>query len=195
MRQLTFLILLFLTIPGLFGAEEGLASWYGGKFQGRLTANGERFDTNKLTAAHKTLPFNTMVRVTNLETGRHVEVRINDRGPFVEGRIIDLSRAAAEEIGMTGQGVAKVRVEPLTSLKSPLMRIYIIQVGAYSIAENAREVKDRLRAEGLPVILEKAGDGIFRVQVVNIMHTSLESTKSKLKKLGFNSLLIRQYGG
>ena len=80
--------------------ESGLATWYGGRFHGRKTASGERFDTRRLTAAHKTLPFNTMVEVTNLQNGRRVTVRINDRGPFGGGRIIDLSRAAAEAIGM-----------------------------------------------------------------------------------------------
>ena len=90
--------------------ETGYASWYGGKFQGRLTANGEIFDTNKLTAAHRTLDFNTVVKVTNLTNGKSVEVRINDRGPFVDDRIIDLSRAAAAAIDMVGAGIAPVEV-------------------------------------------------------------------------------------
>jgi rare lipoprotein A len=80
----------------------GKASWYGPGFHGRLTANGERFNTNALTAAHKSLPFGTRVRVTNGRTGRAVVVRINDRGPFVQGRVIDLSKAAAKAIGMSG---------------------------------------------------------------------------------------------
>ena len=92
---------------------QGLASWYGKKFQGRLTANGERFDMRRLTAAHRTLPFGTRVRVTNLENGRMVIVRINDRGPFVAGRIIDLSFAAGKKIGIIGTGVAPVRLEIL----------------------------------------------------------------------------------
>lgn len=91
----------------------GLASWYGREFDGRRTASGERFDMNRLTAAHRTLPFNTRVRVTNLENGRSVEVRINDRGPFVEGRIIDLSYRAARKIGMVKPGLARVRLEVL----------------------------------------------------------------------------------
>ena len=92
-------------------AEEGLASWYGGKFQGRRTASGEIFDTRQLTAAHRSLPFGTRVLVTNLENGRSVEVRINDRGPFVAGRVVDLSRAAATALGIIGPGLARVRVE------------------------------------------------------------------------------------
>jgi rare lipoprotein A len=95
--------------------EEGLASWYGGKFQGRQTASGEIFDTNQPTAAHKTLPFGTIVRVTNLENGKSTVVRINDRGPFIPGRIIDLSRASALAIGLAGTGVARVRIEELRS--------------------------------------------------------------------------------
>lgn len=80
--------------------ESGLATWYGGRFHGRKTANGERFNARRLTAAHKTLPFNTLAEVTNLQNGRRVTVRINDRGPFSDEHIIDLSRAAAEAIGM-----------------------------------------------------------------------------------------------
>jgi rare lipoprotein A len=86
----------------------GLASWYGEKFHGRRTASGERFDMNELTAAHPSLPFGTRLRVRNPRNGREVEVRINDRGPFTGGRIIDLSRAAAEAIGLIQAGVAPV---------------------------------------------------------------------------------------
>jgi rare lipoprotein A len=95
----------------VFAVQEGEASWYGPGFAGRTTSNGEIFDPAEMTAAHRTLPFGTRVRVTNLETGSSVEVRINDRGPFKAGRIIDLSRAAADRIGMLASGVARVRVE------------------------------------------------------------------------------------
>lgn len=92
--------------------EEGMASWYGPGFNGRKTANGERFDTNELTCAHKTLPFNTLLKVTNVSNGRYTIVRVNDRGPYAKGRIIDLSHAAKSEIGM--DGLAKVRIEEYT---------------------------------------------------------------------------------
>ncbi len=82
--------------------QRGHASWYGPGFHGRLTANGERFNTHALTAAHRTLPFGTRVRVVNQKTGRSVVVRINDRGPFIKGRIIDLAHSAARQIGMSG---------------------------------------------------------------------------------------------
>ncbi|WP_249171893.1 septal ring lytic transglycosylase RlpA family protein [Erythrobacter sp. JK5] len=89
----------------------GVASFYGRKFHGRRTANGERFDMSALTAAHRTLPFGTLVRVTNPRNGREVTVRINDRGPFVRGRSIDLSRAAAEQLGMISRGHASVELD------------------------------------------------------------------------------------
>lgn len=92
---------------------KGVASYYGAKFHGRKTASGARFDQEKLTAAHKTLPFGTPVRVTNLRNGETVDVRINDRGPFHKGRVIDLSKGAAREIGMLSAGLASVKVEVL----------------------------------------------------------------------------------
>jgi rare lipoprotein A (peptidoglycan hydrolase) len=95
------------------GGYSGMASWYGGGFHGRKTASGERFNMNALTAAHRSLPFGTRVLVTNTRNGRSVEVRINDRGPFVGGRVIDLSRAAASQIGLTASGVAPVRLAVL----------------------------------------------------------------------------------
>jgi rare lipoprotein A len=88
--------------------ETGIASWYGPGFQGNLTANGEVYDMNGISAAHKTLPFGTLVRVIDLETGRSIVVRINDRGPFVEGRIIDLSKGAAQKLGMVERGIIQV---------------------------------------------------------------------------------------
>ena len=100
--------------PALLGGEaarefeRGSASWYGGIFHGRRTASGERFDMHALTAAHRTLPFGTLVRVHSLVNGRDVDVRITDRGPFIHNRIIDVSRAAAEELGMLGAGFKKV---------------------------------------------------------------------------------------
>jgi rare lipoprotein A len=102
--------------------EEGVASWYGPNFVGRPTANGEIFDPSELTAAHKFLPFDTRVLVTDLASGRSVVVRINDRGPFVGDRIIDLSRAAAESIDMIGSGTARVRLQvaPLASGEHPV---------------------------------------------------------------------------
>lgn len=103
--------------------EEGLASWYGPGFHGRSTANGETFDKWELTAAHPTLPMPSLVRVTHLKTGKQIVVRINDRGPFAKGRIIDLSRRAAEELGTIGEGVARVRVEYMPEESAKLMEL------------------------------------------------------------------------
>ena len=94
----------------------GNASWYGSKFQGKKTSNGEKFNKNKLTAAHKDLPFNTMVLVTNLKTKKSVVVRINDRGPFRANRIIDLSEEAAEEIELKKEGIAYIKLQVLTPI-------------------------------------------------------------------------------
>src|SRR5688500_19631680 len=91
-------------------SETGVASYYAHKYHGRTTASGERFDMNDLTAAHKTLPFGTRVRVTNLDNGKSVTVRVNDRGPFVKGRVIDLSLAAAKKVDMVHAGLANVEV-------------------------------------------------------------------------------------
>ncbi len=97
--------------------KEGIASWYGPGFHGRRTANGERYNQNALTAAHKSLPFDTKVRVINLTNDKEVIVRINDRGPFVRGRIIDLSKKAARQIAMLGSGTARVRIETIEPKK------------------------------------------------------------------------------
>ena len=97
----------------------GMASWYGAWHRGRATANGEPFDDHAFTAAHRSLPFGTVLRVTNLATGRVVTVRINDRGPYVQGRILDLSGAAAKALGITRGGLARVRIEQIASSKTP----------------------------------------------------------------------------
>jgi rare lipoprotein A len=100
--------------------QNGLASWYGTEEQGKLTANGERFDRKKFTAASRKLPFNTMVRVTNRENGRSVEVRINDRGPFTKNRLLDLSEAAAKALDMKKSGVTPIKIEVLEQAQPPL---------------------------------------------------------------------------
>jgi len=114
----------------------GRASWYGGKFHGRKTASGERFDKNRLTAAHRTLPFGTRVRVTNLENSRSVVVRINDRGPFGRRkRIIDLSEAAARRLRMISAGVVRVRVEVLELGDGKRLRGELLELLRRAVAE------------------------------------------------------------
>ncbi|MFP4376086.1 MAG: septal ring lytic transglycosylase RlpA family protein [Spirochaetales bacterium] len=165
----------------------GYASWYGGKFQGRLTANGERFDTNLLTAAHKTLPFDTIVEVTHLDNGRTVQVRINDRGPFVEGRVIDLSRAAAEAIDMTAQGIAMVEVRIIGRIEPQ----FTIQIGSYAERQNARAVRDSLLESGIDAEIEQSRQ-VHRVIMKDILESELEREKARLAELGHESVLVRQ---
>ncbi|HVZ39585.1 MAG TPA: septal ring lytic transglycosylase RlpA family protein [Candidatus Kapabacteria bacterium] len=99
--------------PGMLLVQEGDASYYADAFEGRRTASGETFSQSERTAAHRTYPFGTILRVTNLKSGQSTEVRVNDRGPFKETRVLDVSRRAAEEIGLTRDGVARVRIEVL----------------------------------------------------------------------------------
>ena len=127
--------------------ETGIASWYGEDFHGKKTANGERYDMHAMTAAHRTLPFSTRVRVTNLDNGNKTEVRINDRGPFVPGRIIDLSRSGAKELGMLGPGTARVVVEAVgfaPGAAQSIEGVYAIQVGAFQERDNAYRFRDEL---------------------------------------------------
>ena len=139
--------------------EEGIASWYGPKFDGKLTANGEIFDQYAVTAAHKTLPIPSLVRVTNLENNRNIVLRINDRGPFVGDRIIDLSYKSAQLLGIIEKGTGKVRVEIIdygehllnnNSKKIVMNNInkdkeYFLQVGVFKKANNADRLLEKLR--------------------------------------------------
>ena len=125
--------------------EVGIASWYGEDYHGRKTANGEVYDMYAMTAAHRTLPFHTRVRVTNLENGKKTELRINDRGPFIPGRIIDLSYSGARAIGMLGTGTAKVNIEAFAGGQSPpLQGIFAVQVGSFAQKDNATRFHDQL---------------------------------------------------
>jgi rare lipoprotein A len=183
----------FLLIPVFFVcAEEGLASWYGGKFQDRPTASGEIFDTRKFTAAHRTLPFGTMVRVTNLENQKSTVVRITDRGPFVADRLIDVSQAAAAELDMMKTGVARVRLEVLAAALRNERSVYRIQVASFRERENARKAKSALSAKGLAVFLEVAATGCIRVTVDNVLHGDLEWVKNTLQSLGFENYLVKK---
>ena len=125
--------------------QTGTASWYGGKFHGRATASGEIYDQDQLTAAHRFAPMHTMVEVTNLDNGQKVTVKINDRGPFVKGRIIDLSREAARQINMLGTGTAPVSLRFLDLSPEAKARRYYIQTGSYADPENAHMQKMSIR--------------------------------------------------
>jgi rare lipoprotein A len=131
-------------IPGQY-VEEGVASWYGDPFNGRRAANGEIYDMHQFTAAHRTLPFGAVVRVTNLRNGKQTEVRITDRGPFVANRVIDLSLSAAQAIDMVGPGTAPVRLEILGG-PNPQVGFFGVQVGAFQLQDNAERFRAQLAA-------------------------------------------------
>jgi peptidoglycan lytic transglycosylase len=133
--------------------EEGIASWYGVPFNGRRAADGEIFDMNSLVAAHRTLPFGSILRVTNMNNGRSVQVRVIDRGPFVGDRILDLARAAAVALGMIGTGTAPVRIE-LLSGPNPMTGNFTVQVGAFTDRTNAERLRDRLLARYQPIFIQ-----------------------------------------
>ena len=171
LSALLFLLICLLSAcaPGLSrapNAAEGVASWYGPGFDGKLTANGEVFDTTKLTAAHQTLPFDTLVRVTNLENNRVVVVRVNDRGPFVGGRILDLSQAAAERLDMIGNGTAKVRLELLSEMPAASWRVGLSpEVTGY-------DALSRLHRPGELLLLKSAGESVLLRVVGGLSETA-----------------------
>lgn len=151
--------------------ETGIASWYGDPYHGRRTSSGEIYNMDELTAAHRTLPFHTWVAVTNLENNRRVEVRINDRGPFLKDRIIDLSRAAAKEIAMIGPGTARVRIDilasprALNSMASQGAARYAVQIGAFADRARAEELRKTLESGFGParLVLREGSPPLWRV--------------------------------
>jgi len=174
-------------LPDSIGyTETGHASWYGEKFHGRRTSSGEIYDMHKKSGAHKTLPLGTYVRVSNLRNDKYTVLRINDRGPFVKGRIIDLSYAAAKEIGLIGPGVAKVKVTALGKEIKPagpasdsqaVVEVtdlnsgdFSIQIGAFQDEENAKRLAHRLR-----VIFE----------YVHVVKYADENNRMRLEDMGF----------
>jgi rare lipoprotein A len=199
-------------IPSADGfVQEGLASWYGKEFHGRPTASGEVFDMHRPSAAHKTLPLGTHVRVANLAANTETIVRINDRGPFVKGRVIDLSYAAAKEVGLLGPGVAPVRIEALarqvgevesSGVKKPVVEIqnleeglFSVQVGAFSDRQNALRLADRLRpafgdAE-VSAYMDKDRGVLYRVRVSKSRSlTQARQVEEKLEAMGFAEAFI-----
>ena len=191
--------------------QEGLASWYGEEFHGMRTANGEVYNMYKKTAAHKTLPFGTYVKVKNLSNKREVVVKINDRGPFVKGRIIDLSLNSAKEIGLVKSGIAKVRLVALSrevgTVKSgdkyrPVIEVkdykkghFTFQVGAFENRENSQKLAKRLRDAFDNVTVTPynsyRGKPIYRVRVF-LFSDLIEARQleKKLQQFGFSDYFI-----
>ena len=171
--------------PGF--SETGTASWYGRKFHGRLTSSGEPFDMFQFTAAHKTMPIPAWIRVTNLENNQSLVVRVNDRGPFKDDRVLDLSWAAAKRLGFSENGTAEVSYEVLTVptsdaalIANPLVKPAqaIFQVTAVSTEVQAQKVADQIRGtlvkDLATVRVESNGAGLFRVQVLPKTDLSIE---------------------
>ncbi len=181
--------------------EEGIASWYGKKFHGRQTANGEKYDMYGMTAAHKTLPFNTIVEVLNLDNGKKTVVRINDRGPFVKGRIIDLTKSAAKELDMIASGTARVRLRVLsnsTKIKVTTkqcktnLESYTVQAGSFSSSDNAQRFANSLATVFGDVHI-KGYDGLFRVYVGKTMtKTEAQAMLNKLRLNGHDGFITRE---
>lgn len=177
--------------------DRGMASWYGGKFHGRRTSSGEIYDMYKKSAAHKTLPLGTYLWALNLSNNKHTIVRINDRGPFVKGRIIDFSYAAAKEIGLVGPGIAEVKIVALgrevEKLKSPLgvrpvvesfdlnKGVFTVQVGAFKDRDNALRLVDRLKVI-FGYVEVRANDDRFKGTLYRV-HVSKSKTLTKASEI------------
>ena len=149
--------------------ERGMASWYGPGFHGNKTANGERYDMHKLTAAHRTLPLGSVAVVHSLTSGRHVTVRINDRGPFARGRILDLSLAGAQALGMVGNGTDQIELQVVGYNSRPEgMGVLRVQVGAFADIQNARALFAQVQREfpdGRIIQVDFAEGRRYRVQI------------------------------
>ena len=179
--------------------QTGTASWYGPGFHGNRTSSGEIYDQFELTAAHQTLPLGTRVAVTNLANGKEAEVRINDRGPFVKGRSIDLSYAAARSIGMVGPGTVPVRIEVL-GVGGPQLpsAMYAVQVGAFADRDNAVRLKESLarRFNGVYVAQLDGNSGrYYRVRVGRFGRREDAVTLARsVTPLGLSAIIVEDAG-
>jgi rare lipoprotein A len=159
-----------LPVPPTAGAEEvGFASWYGAPHHGRRTASGEVYDMHQFTAAHRTMPFGTRLLVTNRDTSQSTEVRVNDRGPFVEGRILDVSYAAARQLGAVGPGIIAVRVRvialPGTRAEASGGNGFTLQVGSFTSRASAEALRDAVGGSATVAETAVAGATLYRVRV------------------------------
>nr|WP_286669201.1 septal ring lytic transglycosylase RlpA family protein [Fodinibius salicampi] len=166
--------------------EEGVASWYGPKFHGKLTANGEQYDMHQYTAAHRTLPFDTIVNVKNLDNGKEVQVRINDRGPFAKNRIIDLSKKAASEIDMIGNGTANVALfvmeGSLENSRTTDLKVatYTVQLGSFQEKNKAFEQSRKITGSRVETV-ELSSQKVYRVFYGTFVKK--EDAKEKMREL------------
>ena len=198
MKKLSILFLIVLLSAPLF-AEDGIASWYTSDRKGALTANGEVFDTSALTAAHRSLTFGSIVRVTDKETGATVEVRINDRGPYAAGRIIDLTPEAARQLGIYDRGIAEVSLEVLSEPETPETKYirgvetgwYTVQIGTYTNIKNAFTVVENIKKAGLKPTVDILEGPMVRISVKYIQSYRLESVLSSLEEAGITEPLVK----
>jgi rare lipoprotein A len=183
-------------------SQTGIASWYGPGFHGKTTASGIIYNQHNLTAAHQTLPLGTRVLVTNLDNGKSIEVLINDRGPFAKGRIIDLSYAAAESLGMIGPGTIPVRIEVVGSPADKISFIkesldYTLQLGSFSVLENARQLRDRVAAkfsEVAIVPLNTTTSTFYRVQLGQFSsRSSAEEQARRVTQAGYSVVILEKW--
>jgi rare lipoprotein A len=170
-------------LPAEGTTERGLASWYGHPYHGRAAADGEIYDMETLVAAHRTLPFQTRVRVRNLSNDKTVDVRIIDRGPFVQGRVIDLSHAAAKEIDLIGPGVGQVEITIIGAPASPEPALFAVQIGAFREKANAeRAERNMIASYGAARAVLRAGDQpVWRILAGR--ETSPEAAETLAKRI------------
>ena len=173
--------------------QTGEASWYGQDFHGKPTASGEPYDMWAHTAAHRELPFGSMVKVIHLDTGASTVVRINDRGPFAHGRIIDLSLAAARDLGLDRTGTGRVRIEVIGGAAAEA-GTYLLQVASFGNRANADTLLDRLRAAGYRAELA-SGPGVTRVVIRNLNAADADRITAELASRGFPTPLRRLQNG
>ena len=172
----------------------GIASWYGDPFHGERTSSGEIYDMHAMTAAHRTLPFQTVVRVHNLDNGKRVHVRVNDRGPFVRGRIIDLSNAAAQEIDMVRPGTARVRLEILRI--EATSEGLAVQVGSFTEEPRAHSLKRKLEGDYDPVTVSlfRSPRGMFHRVLVGDFPSRAKAREAleRLRSQGLEGFVTRR---
>ena len=177
--------------------QRGIASWYGEDFHGKITSNKETYDMYALTAAHKSLPFNTHVRVTNLDNNKQVVVRINDRGPFVKGRIIDMSFAAASKLDMVDTGIVPVRIDVIPHLSPPPgSQHYVVQVGSYVEITNATKIKRKLKKKYPAVCItcfKTSGTWYYRVRVNARSQDDAHKLLRSLLRDGYKAYILEEY--
>jgi len=181
--------------PGGY-VQTGVASWYGEDFHGKKTSSLEIYDMNDLTAAHNTLPLGTFVAVTNLNNSRSVVVRINDRGPFVKNRVIDLSYAAARAIDMIGTGTAPVRIEVLSDISPPLKALsFSVQTGAFIRRDNAETMREELARQFADVYVsafETAQQVYYRVRIRAKDRETAETVARALMERGYTAIIFEE---